>query len=389
MVQRRLKLRWAPLLATLACGLTAALPAQAAGGLTLSTRFPGITVRAGEKLNLSLDVTNQGPSGIVGLEVVEVPQGWEAPVLRGAGFRVNQVYVHREKTESVNLDLKVPEQAKEGTYRVVLRAAGAAGTDLLPLEFQVARGAASRARLTTQYPAVQGYSGTTYTFRVDLANEGDSKQMFNLAAQAPKGWEVQFKPAFDSKRLATFPVDPGSSQAIDVEIRVPEEAEAGTYKIPVKAAAGNITAALELQLDLLGRYELNVTTPTGRLSAEATAGRSNPLTITVENKGSAPVDNIALSATAPPNWSVTFKPEKIDALAPGESRQVEATIKPDSRAIAGDYLVSISARSRDAAKSAEFRVGVRTSTLWGVTGAGIVMLVVAGVGWVFRTYGRR
>lgn len=369
--------------------LLAALPAAAAG-VTLSTRFPGITVKPGEKVNLMLDVENTGPSGIVNIQVAELPQGWEAPSLRGGGFAVSQVFVPGGKSESVNLELKVPDQASEQAYRILLKATGSAGVDQLPVELKVAKTAASRARLTTQFPALKGASDAPYTFKVDLANDSDAKQTFALSAQAPKGWEVAFKPAYENKRLVTIPVDANGTQGLEVEVKVPAEAEAGTYKIPVSANAGSISANLEVQLDVEGRYELGVTTPSGRLSAEATVGRNNPLTIQVENKGSAPVRGVTLSASTPPNWSVTFNPDKInDELKPGDTRQVEATLKPDTRAIAGDYVVSVTARAEATSKRTDFRVGVRTSTTWGLVGVLVVVLVVGGVGWVFKTYGRR
>lgn len=378
---------WATALLALLLASLAGAPAAAAG-LTLATPFPGMTVRAGEKVSLTLEVDSP-TGGIVDLEVVQKPQGWEDPTLKGAGFRVHQVFVTGGKPASVSFEQKVPDGVAEGTYTLTLRARGSAGVADLPLTFRVARPKAAKARLSTQFPEVQGPSGATYTFRVDLYNEADSQQMFNLAAQAPKGWEVQFRPAYDSKRLATIPVEANSSQAIDVEIKVPEKVEAGKYKIPVRAAAGNITASLDLTLELLGRYELAVSTPSGRLSAEATAGRETPVQFTVENRGTAPVEGVSLAGAVPPNWSVTFKPDKIAILAPGESKQVEALLKPDGKAIAGDYLFTVTARGQDTSARAEVRVGVRTSTAWGLVGAGIVIAVVAGVAEVFRRYGRR
>src|SRR5690606_40723489 len=73
--------------------------------------------------------------------------------------------------------------------------------------------------------------------------------------------------------------------------------------------------------------------PTGRLNADATAGRDSPFNIVVENRGSAELRNITFSSVAPPNWTVSFSPNRIDRIAPGErkTRSEEHTSELQSR----------------------------------------------------------
>lgn len=379
----------AVLLAALSLLLVAPSPVRAAG-LTLSTRFPGVTVKAGQSITLPLEVAQQGPAaGLVTLEVTELPEGWTPPVFRGGSFTVQQVFVPANGRESVSLDLTVPRGVPGGVYRLGVRAAGTHGSYLLPITLKVVEEGEAAAELTTQYPSLEGPSDATYTFRLTLRNKSSEQQLFSLAAQAPAGWEVIFHPAYDSKRVASIPVEANSSQNLDVEVKPARDAAAGEYSIDVAAAAGDLVARTRLDVKLTGSHELRVTTPTGRLSAAVSAGRSTPVQVLIENTGTAALQNINLSASSPPNWSVTFSPETIEALAPGESRQVEARIQPDGRAIAGDYMVSIHARNQDAGDSAEFRVAVRTRTGWGLVGVGLIALIGGGVAWVFRTFGRR
>ncbi len=84
-----------------------------------------------------------------------------------------------------------------------------------------------------------------------------------------------------------------------------------------------------------------------------------------------------------------FKPDKIDALAPGEVRQIKMEILAPDRTIAGDYMMTLTANSVDVTKSADFRVTVSTPTIWGWLGFGIVGLVVLGLAIVFFRLGRR
>ena len=62
---------------------------------------------------------------------------------------------------------------------------------------------------------------------------------------------------------------------------------------------------------------------------------------------------------------------------------------PSDKAIAGDYMLGMRAVHGAGNKSSDFRVTVRTSTLWGVAGiaviaAALIVLVVA-----MLRYGRR
>ena len=57
--------------------------------------------------------------------------------------------------------------------------------------------------------------------------------------------------------------------------------------------------------------------------------------------------------------------------------------------IAGDYMVSVRANGSGASDHANFRVTVRTSTLWGVAGLGVIGASALMLGFAVTRYGRR
>jgi len=132
-----------------------------------------------------------------------------------------------------------------------------------------------------------------------------------------------------------------------------------------------------------------LTTPTGNLNTDITAGSSKKLTLVVKNTGTSPLKNIELSGTGPTDWEVTFEPKKIETLEPNASTEVVATVKASKKAIAGDYIVNMSARTSEKTADAVFRMTVETSVLWGWIGVLIILAVIGGVYYLFRTYGRR
>jgi uncharacterized membrane protein len=121
-----------------------------------------------------------------------------------------------------------------------------------------------------------------------------------------------------------------------------------------------------------------------------TAGNRTPIDFVVANAGTAPIRNLTFISKKPSDkWTVEFRPDKIDALNPGEVREIKMDLLAPDRTIAGDYLMTLTANSPEVNRSVEFRVTVSTPTLWGWVGFGIVALVVLGLVIVFFRLGRR
>ncbi len=68
---------------------------------------------------------------------------------------------------------------------------------------------------------------------------------------------------------------------------------------------------------------------------------------------------------------------------------VTATIKADKKAIPGDYVTNLEARTPEASSKASFRMSVKTPMLWGWIGVLIIAAAIGTVWYLFRKYGRR
>lgn len=371
--------------------LTLALqPAAAQSGIELSTVYPGINVTAGETVTIPLQIRNAGTgSQIVELKAISVPENWKVS-FRGRGREVYQVLVKGSSWESADLKVEVPEQAKPGNYSLkVVAVNGKTVLDNLQINLTIAEISTKDDELEAQYSELKGPSDATFKFKLNLTNNGATEQTYSLGALAPAGWQVAFKPSYERQQVASISVKAGETQGLDVEVIPAVAAEAGEYTIPVQVVSSTSKATEELKVIISGSYELELTTPSGRLNAEVVAGDEQKVNLEVRNNGTAVLNNITFSSREPQNWAVSFDPETIDTLSPGESRQITATIKADSKAISGDYVVVLTASTRETRDQAELRVTVKTSTLWGIVGLLIVLAVIAGVYWAFRTYGRR
>jgi uncharacterized membrane protein len=184
-------------------------------------------------------------------------------------------------------------------------------------------------------------------------------------------------------------VESKATQGLSLKVTPGPNAEMGTYDITVSAVGGGETVSIPLEVEITGTYTLTLTTPDGNLNADVKAGDTTRVQFVVTNSGTGPLQGVELSATAPTNWEVDFEPSVIDVLPANEQQTVVAVFKPAENAIAGDYVVSMSAQADQAVASSDIRVTVKTSTLWGVIGVLIAIAAIAILGFVFRRYGHR
>jgi uncharacterized membrane protein len=205
----------------------------------------------------------------------------------------------------------------------------------------------------------------------------------------PPGFEAVFKEQYGSNELTSIPIKAGESKDVKLAVTVPPRIEAGQYPVKAAVASPVANANVDLLLDITGRPDVSLSAKEGRLSGDAVAGRERSFTYVVENTGTSAMEQLSLSASPPSGWKVTFAPEKIEALKPGEKAEVAVNMTPASNAIAGDYMVNIRANGENVSDSSEFRVTVKTSTVWGIAGLGIIAASLAAFGAAVTRYGRR
>ena len=57
--------------------------------------------------------------------------------------------------------------------------------------------------------------------------------------------------------------------------------------------------------------------------------------------------------------------------------------------MSGDYMATLTAENSETSQSVQFRVTVKTQTIWGVVGVLLIAAAACGLAYVFRKYGRR
>jgi uncharacterized repeat protein (TIGR01451 family) len=185
-------------------------------------------------------------------------------------------------------------------------------------------------------------------------------------------------------------VSAGSSTSVSVAVKPAADAAAQKYPIKVTATAGDQTASADLEAEIIGKVDMQLTTPDQRLSTNANAGSTKDFQLVVDNKGTAPLTNVTVSSSAPQGWEIKLDPATVTQIAPQQSQTVTAHMTPSGSAIAGDYVVTFTAKPADGtSQDLNVRVTVDTALSWGLIGIALILLTLVGLGWVFQRYGRR
>jgi uncharacterized membrane protein len=213
--------------------------------------------------------------------------------------------------------------------------------------------------------------------------------LVNLAARAPRGFQVTFKEGYGNQELTSVPFKAGESKDISVDVKPPQGIPAGQYPIAVQLSGEHAQVQTRLILDITGQPSVSLTGENDRLSGDATAGREKRFNLVLRNTGSAEARNLTLSASAPSGWKVAFEPKELPILAANSEEKVTALVTPSDKALTGDYMIALRASGDAVSESVNYRITVATSTLWGVVGLGVIaasLLVLLGA---VNRFGRR
>ena len=357
-------------------------------GIFLMADFPSVTIRPGATSTVSLKLQNWGlPPEMLDLSVQGEPSGWHVSLL-GGGQPVAAAMPPTNGNVSLQLRIEVPANAT-AKETLTVKAKGKDADVSLPIVVSFAKNLPAKLSVEPRLPNLRGTAKSSFEFTIAVKNDSGKNLLVSLAAQAPQNFETSFSEAYGSQELSSIPIDAGQSKDVKLKVRPPSTIKAGQYPVTMRAAAEDANVDTKVVLDITGQPQLSVAGRGGVLSATAVAGKESSIPIEITNTGTAPADDVELSGNGPSGWKVVFEPKSLDNLAPGQSREVQALITPSEKAVAGDYVTSLRATARGESASATFRIGVTTSTLWGVTGIGIIAVsLLVLVGAVAR-FGRR
>ncbi len=363
-----------------------AAPTAQPQGLSVITPYPMQEMGVGETTTLELTLRS-GLGGVVQLSMKDQPKDWTV-TFNGNGKVIQGAYVEPGKDSTVELTIVPPNSVAPGVYNFTVQATENSLSANLPVVLTVKNKLPPKLTMTTDLPTLNGTPSTTFSYNVNLSNGGEESLNVILQANAPSSFQVSFQ--LSGQNVTNFPLDAHAAKTISVSMQPVSNLTAGNYTAKITADGGVTNASINLTAVVSGAASLSITTPDGRLSDQVTLGQSTPIKVVLQNNGTASARQINLTSSAPAGWKVTFDPATVSEVIAGGQVEITANLTPTDQAIAGDYQVTITANQSDnTSKSADFRITVVTSTLWGLVGVILIAVAVGVVAAAVLRFGRR
>lgn len=253
----------------------------------------------------------------------------------------------------------------------------------------------------TTLPKIQAEDGETFSFDFGVTYMGgdepfgidieDTQKTFDVTVEYPSGWIAGV--VSGQAEVNAINLTRATKQSLKL-LAVPllgQEPGEYTFTATFKSAIEGdpLEESIEFTGVVTATYDVTLTTKTGMLSTDMTSGKDNHYKLIVTNNSSKSVENIKLTSTEPEGWRVDFDISEIESIEAGEKQEIDVTVNPPEKTIAGDYMLTFSASGENTSDQIELRITVETSTIWGVVGIGIIVVVIVAVAIIFTRLGRR
>jgi len=366
-------------------------------GISLQTLYPDIAVSVDSKeVATVVTLTNTGKNREDVQLSATAPEGWKYRFEAGYPKKeVRAASLPPEETDDKNFkqDLTFtavpPSNVGTGNYHFTLeaRTEDNALTSSLDLTIGLLPSAEAtgmaRVELSADSTTLEQLAGKTFKFSVKVKNDQATDARFNFGLEEAdplnplNGWNAYITKNYNT-RIADLLIKAGATETIQLNLEPPSGVTAGEYPVKLTASAGEVSGDITLTAKIAGTYKLTLAPPKDnpKLNTKARAGKTTHVALVLTNDGSAPLDNISLSATAPDGWTVDFSPNKLDTFEPGKTREIDVSVKPGGKTIAGDYMVTFKANSNNSSDKIDFRIKVETSSAWGWIGVAVVVVVI-------------
>jgi uncharacterized membrane protein len=223
-----------------------------------------------------------------------------------------------------------------------LLSAAVSGLLLIPLAGATP---AAAVELVTPYPAVAAEPGRTATF--DLQIVSDVREPVSLrVTEVPDGWHTVLRG--DGREVEAAFATPDEPAEVQLEVRVPPDAEAGRHTVTITGEADSGSATLPLTLTIVEQAADAFELTAGFPALQGTAEDSFRFELTLANHTGEEA-TFALAAAGPEGWNVQARPS---------TEQQAATITVDG---GGTARINVEADPPEDTPAGSYQIGVRAS----------------------------
>jgi len=164
----------------------------------------------------------------------------------------------------------------------------------------------------------------------------------------------------------------------------PPTAAPGAHPVVLRATAEGVTPLeVVLQVELTGVPDLRLTTASGLLTIDATAGETTDFKFQVVNSGGGSADNARFVTSVPPGWGIKIDNNPVPRIEAGGTFEVTVSVTPPDKTVPGDYDFQLIASVGGQSTGLMVSVTVVRSTMFAVLGVALIGVVALGLGGLF------
>jgi uncharacterized membrane protein len=363
---------------------TAATPTPTPTGTKIYCDTPGLLALGGDKVSFPIVIQNNDGDHTYALSASN-SAGWKT-YYEYNGKQINQIYVSANDKKTVNLVVETSYTSAINTYAITANA-DSSSLGLSVTITSVNSSVSVSAQVSTVIGSIGG--SADYTLFLENVQSQDNDYLLSVTG-LPEGWYYTYKEsAQSSNSLAEVIVSASSTKTLILQITPLRSASEGDYTFTAVITTpdgNNITRDLTLRL----KGSVSMTAASNTYSYDATPGGSFTIPIYVTNDGAGQaLTNVYPDISAPSGWTVSSSPTEYTSIAAGETQLFTITVVPPANIVAGDYEVDVDVVSDQQSTTKTYRITVGTSSIIPYVGGAIVLVIVGGLVFMYRKYGRR
>ncbi len=358
--------------------------------IVISSAFPGEMVEAGDTATFPLTIRNMGTTSIDG-RIRYTPFGearaWDMR-FEADGRDIHRVSIPPGGSRTVTLIVETTGDASVGEHRINVNFWDG-HTRLFVMVTETREREPFAAEIRVGIPSKTITAGTRPVFEITIENLGEFDDTYKLRVDGlPYGWYARYIVPDTGVEVTGVFIRSGEQKTLDLEVIPPHDVEIGEYKFTSKIESSIELYGEELSLNVRGIVGMRV--DFDRYRVEITAGDVASFEVSVGNHGrDVTLTNIRPEVSAPGGWRVDITPRTATSILPGERKVFNVDVIPPGDIVAGEYRLDMTVRSDQAEEEIEFRVVVEEGPFVAIFGIIILGLVVIGLWFMFKKFGRR
>lgn len=266
------------------------------------------------------------------------------------------------------------------------------GTGKLKLKIWSKTDVFSKINMSTTAPEFLLISqGETVNIPLKINNSGCINELVRLEASKSEFYTHKF--TYEDYRINKIKLNPNETKDVNVELKIDNDCTPGEHNLTINAS-GRSSAILIFPFIVEENSSKSIEKLAIQLSKVYVSGKSGSeivVPIRIFNSGDVELKDIGLDIkSSMDSWEIYVSKKKIDLIKPKEYKTVDLTIRIPSETESGDYFVSIKGVADNVeTEETKLRVNVKSQSNSAWIGITIIVLVVTGLFFVYKKYGRR